>query len=280
MGGHTSLLLCVHPAITQAASTHQTLQFGQLSVPTVTRVQAQSTVDYGALAAQLMGQRDSKQEALHELELKVLKVLRPQLDEVMNQEQQIKQLSIALAQTQWEARTFISKESQIQGKLEELRQEHSQRMYSLRAERTTIMNELQEEMGSVKGGREFGDMREQHEQDVQAIGLRLRALQSYVETAEAELAVQEENSTRARAVLPGAAREMATLALSFSEDGAPEEAAALFAHSLTILEAAFGSQQPELAAFKMEVQRVVDSGAATAPPTGGEKAFSTDPYDA
>ena len=69
-----------------------------------------------------MGQRDSKQEALHELELKVLKVLRPQLDEVMNQEQQIKQLSIALAQTQWEARTFISKESQIQGKLEELRQ--------------------------------------------------------------------------------------------------------------------------------------------------------------
>ena len=60
------------------------------------------------------------------------------------------------------------------------------------------------------------------------------ALQSYVETAEAELAVQEENSTRARAVLPGAAREMATLALSFSEDGAPEEAAALFAPSLTV----------------------------------------------
>ena len=108
----------------------------------------------------------------------------------MAQEQQIKQLSIALAQTQWEARTFISKEGQIQGKLEELRQEHSQRMYALRAERTSIMNELQEEMGSVKGGREFAEMREQHEQDVQAIGLRLRALQSYVETAEAELAVQ------------------------------------------------------------------------------------------
>ena len=62
-------------------------------------------MDYVALAAQLMAQRDAKQEALHELELKVLKVLRPQLDEVMNQEQQIKGLSIALAQTQWEART-------------------------------------------------------------------------------------------------------------------------------------------------------------------------------
>ena len=55
-------------------------------------------------------------------------MLRPQLDEVMKQEQQIKQLSIALAQTQWEARTFVSKESQLQGKLEELRQDHSQRM--------------------------------------------------------------------------------------------------------------------------------------------------------
>ena len=93
-------------------------------------------------------------------------------------------------------------------------------------------------------------------------GARLRSLQSYVETAEAELSQHEENSTKARAVLPGAARELATLALTFSEDGQQGEAAGLFAHSLTILEAAFGSAQPELAAFKSEVQRVVDSGAA------------------
>ena len=90
---------------------------------------------------------------------------------------------------------------------------------------------------------------------------RLRSLQSYVETAEAELSQHEESSTKARAVLPGAARELATLALAFSEDGNQGEAAGLFAHSLTILEAAFGSAQPELAAFKSEVQRVVDSGA-------------------
>lgn len=154
-------------------------------------------------------------------------------------------------------------------------------MYTLRAERTAIMNELQEEMGSVKGGREFAGMREQHEQDVQAIGSRLRALQSYVETAEAELAVQEENSTRARAVLPAAARELATLALSFSENGQSEEAAALFAHSLAILESAFGSHQPELAAFKMEVQRIVDSGSAmTNRPTGLAADGGPDPYDA
>jgi hypothetical protein len=59
--------------------------------------------------------------------------------------------------------------------------------YSLRAERQAIMQELQQEMGAVKGGREFAQQRQQHAEDVQAIGARLRSLQSYVETAEAEL---------------------------------------------------------------------------------------------
>ena len=260
--GVTTLLLCVHPSKRKLALTQQALAFGQLSIAAVTRTKASSAVDYHALAAQLMAQRDAKQEALHELEGKVLRQLRPQLEEVMRQEVEIKQLSTALLQTQWEARTFAAKEQQLQSQLEVLRQEHAQRMYSLRQERQAIMAELQQEMGSVKGGREFAQQRQQHAEDVQAIGARLRSLQSYVETAEAELSQHEENSTKARAVLPGAARELATLALTFSEDGQQGEAAGLFAHSLTILEAAFGSAQPELAAFKSEVQRVVDSGAA------------------
>ena len=265
--GVTTLLLCVHPSKRKLALTTQALAFGQLSIAAVTRTKASSSVDYHALAAQLMAQRDAKQEALHELEGKVLRQLRPQLEEVMRQEVEIKQLATALQQTQWEARTFSAKEQQLHGQLEVLRQEHAQRMYALRAERQNIMAELQQEMGAVKGGREFSQQRQQHAEDVQAIGARLRSLQSYVETAEAELSQHEENSTKARAVLPGAARELATLALTFSEDGQQGEAAGLFAHSLTILEAAFGSAQPELAAFKSEVQRVVDSGAQNA--TGG-----------
>merc|ERR1719181_2717037 len=71
--GVTTLLLCVHPSKRKLA-----------------------------LTAQLMSQRDAKQEALHELEGKVLRQLRPQLEEVMRQEVEIKQLSTALLQTQWE----------------------------------------------------------------------------------------------------------------------------------------------------------------------------------
>lgn len=234
-GNITMLLLCVHPSKSHIGLTQQALTFGQLSIASVTRVKAAS-VDYLALSAQLMGQRDQKQEELHELEGRVLRVLRPQLEEVMKQEVGIKQLSTSLLQTQWEAKTFASKEAQLQSQLEVLRQEHAQRMYSLRAERGSIMEQLQSEMGAVKGGREFAQQRQQHSEDVQAIGARLRSLQSYVETAEAELSLHEESSTKARAVLPGAARELATLALTFSEDGQQAEAAALFAHSLTILE--------------------------------------------
>lgn len=259
----------MHPSKRKLALTQQALAFGQLSIAAVTRTKASSSIDYHALAAQLMSQRDAKQEALHELEGKVLRQLRPQLEEVMRQEVEIKQLSTALLQTQWEARTFAAKETQLQAQLEILRQEHAQRMYALRQERQAIMQELQLEMGAVKGGREFAQERQQHAEDVQAIGARLRSLQSYVETAETELSQHEENSTKARAVLPGAARELATLALTFSEDGNQGDAAGLFAHSLTILEAAFGSAQPELAAFKQEVQRVVDSGGGAQGGGGG-----------
>merc|ERR1719230_521804 len=106
--GVTTLLLCVHPSRRKLALTQQALAFGQLSIAAVTRTKASSSVDYHALAAQLMAQRDAKQEALHELEGKVLRQLRSQL--------------------------------------EVLRQEHAQRMYSLRAERQAIMQELQQEM--------------------------------------------------------------------------------------------------------------------------------------
>ncbi len=72
-------------------------------------------------------------------------------------------------------------------------------------------------------------------------------------------------------MLPGAARELATLALTSSEDGSAADAATLFAHSLSILEAAFGSNQPELAAFKTEVHRVIESGAPANGGGGGGK---------
>ena len=53
-------------------------------------------------------------------------------------------------------------------------------------------------MGALKGSAELSEMRELHEQDTEVIGARLKALQSEVELAEAELATHEETSTKAR----------------------------------------------------------------------------------
>ena len=78
----TSLLLCVHPSKAKLSLTAHALAFGQLSISANTRTKASASVDYHALAAQLMSQRDGTTEALQELECKVLRNLRPQLEEV------------------------------------------------------------------------------------------------------------------------------------------------------------------------------------------------------
>ena len=112
-----------------------------------------------------------------------------------------------------------------------MRELHTAQLASLKAERGQISTDLQRAMGAVKGSAELSEMRELHEQarylvitplaephslarlarpyslagytcylqDTEVIGSRLKALQSEVELAEAELATHEETSTKARA---------------------------------------------------------------------------------
>lgn len=100
-----------------------------------------------------------------------------------------------------------------------------------------------------------------YEQDTEVLGSRLKALQSEVELAEAELATHEETSTKARVLLPGVARDLASLALGLLEQHQVTEAAAIFTHAVSTLEGAFGTSQPELEAFKQEVKKAVTTAA-------------------
>ena len=103
-----------------------------------------------------------------------------------------------------------------------------------------------------------------HDEDVHVLGARLRALQSEVELAEAEIARHAVVATQGRAVLPAAARELATLALALLEQQRGADAAEVFTLALAVLEGAFGSAQPELEAFKAEGRRAVAEAAAAA----------------
>ena len=79
-----------------------------------------------------------------------------------------------------------------------MRELHAAQLAALKAERAQISTDLQRAMGALKGSAELSEMRELHEQDTEVIGARLKALQSEVELAEAELATHEETSTKAR----------------------------------------------------------------------------------
>lgn len=255
----TTLLLCVHPHKAKLPLTLEGLNFAQLCVPATTFSKSVDTVDYTALSAQLMVQRDSKQEALHELECRVLRELRPQLEEVMQLEERYANLQLNLQQTQWEARSFADKQGQIQMQLEQIRSEHAPRMNSLQAERSAIINELQQVMSAVQGSSEFAADRRLHAQDTEAVSSRLAALQAEVEAAEATVSAQAADMSKACTALPGVARDLGALALGFTEREMQADAAAVFTHALALLEGAFGSGQPEVAAFKAEVHRVVTS---------------------
>ena len=62
-------------------------------------------------------------------------------------------------------------------------------------------------------------------------------------------------------LLPGVARDLASLALGLLEQHQLTEAAAIFTHAVSTLEGAFGASQPELEAFKQEVKKAVATAA-------------------
>ncbi len=64
--------------------------------------------------------------------------------------------------------------------MEEQRAEHHDRIGALRAETAAVVEELNAAMGTMKGSRELAAMRLEHEQDTQALGARLKALQAEV----------------------------------------------------------------------------------------------------
>ena len=142
-------------------------------------------------------------------------------------------------------------------------------------------------MSAVKGSSEFSSMRAQHEQDLAALTSRLRALQTEVEAGEAAVSAQASDRTIACAKLPAVARNLAALALSLTEAGQQDAAAATFTHALALLEGAFGPGQAEIVAFHKEVQAVVagsqGTGAVNKPtPQRGGRAppKGLDDYDA
>lgn len=233
-------------------------------------------VDYMALASQLLMQRDAKQAVLHTMEIDVLRQLRPQLEQVVKDEAELVALATRVQQAESEARAYQSKEAPLQAQHEQQRAAHERRMAAIRAERDAASADMRRAFSQYKGGAELQAMQNKHSEDVDVLMARLRALQSEVELAEAEVARHDETSASARVLLPAVGRDLGALALRLCEQGRTQDAADAFCAAIGVLEGAFGSgaaSQPELHAFKLDVRKAVgeaaDAAQATARSGGG-----------
>ena len=86
----TTLVVCVAPTMTDQFETVNSLDFGQQAMNVVVRAKVNASTDYGSLTASLLAQRDLKQKPIRQLEVKVLKEVAPQLDEVVRLEYECK----------------------------------------------------------------------------------------------------------------------------------------------------------------------------------------------
>ena len=80
--------------MTDQFETVGSLDFGQQAMNVVVRAKINASTDYASLTASLLAQRDMKQKPIRELEVKVLKELAPQLDEVVKMERECKRAAL------------------------------------------------------------------------------------------------------------------------------------------------------------------------------------------
>ena len=92
----TTLVVCVAPTMTDQFETVNSLEFGQQAMNVVVRARVNASTDFSSLCASLMAQRDAKQKPIHQLEMKVMQELQPQLDEVIRLELECKEAELGL----------------------------------------------------------------------------------------------------------------------------------------------------------------------------------------
>ena len=104
-GAKTTLVVCVAPTMTDQFETVNSLDFGQQAMNVVVRAKVNASTDYGSLTASLLQQRDKKQKPIRELEVKVLRELAHQLDEVVDLEHACKSgtLQVEIAEDRLDA---------------------------------------------------------------------------------------------------------------------------------------------------------------------------------
>mmetsp|Transcript_13750 Transcript_13750/g.28988 ORF Transcript_13750/g.28988 Transcript_13750/m.28988 type:complete len:633 (-) Transcript_13750:5-1903(-) len=261
----TSLLLCLHPSEAKLPMSREALRFSQACG---VRHEPEAEVDFAALAARLMAVRDARRDALFKLEWQVLVELRPQLEEVMQLEERHAALTSQQEQLAREGGGAAARARLERPVLDESRHELAARVQKLRTERNAVAEELRQELNRRQGSNKPPVDRRSYTEESEALTAQISALQAELEGAEKSVSSDSSAARNAVQVIPGVARDLGVLAMSFAQNQLQSEAAELFSSALVLLEASFGAEHPDIAAFKDQVTKVLSTSAGDTAASG------------
>ena len=257
----TTLVVCVAPTMTDQFETVNSLDFGQQAMNVVVRAKVNASTDYGSLTASLLAQRDMKQRPIRELEVKVLKELAPQLDEVVRMEIECKKaaLDVEIAEDRVDAEKDKLAAAKAAG--EEESEADKALMVELLNERARNTEELETVLVQLSNDPEMKLVQDEHEREKADVTKRSMELQEELRSAETS---EHASRKRVDAQLDGVvhtARNLGQIAAYFLQTGAMEEAAEFYGQAKAIFDNLLGPDHPKTQAWQEDLFFLINAPA-------------------
>ena len=257
----TTLVVCVAPTMTDQFETVNSLDFGQQAMNVVVRAKVNASTDYGSLTASLLMQRDLKQRPIRELEVKVLKELRPQLDEVVGLEHDCKRASmdVEIMEEKVDAQKDLVASAKARGEEED--EADKAKMVQLLNERAAQTSLLEEVLVKLSNDPEMKQIQDEHEAEKADVTRRSMLLQEELRTSELQ---ERHESKKVEAKIDGVihtARNLGQIAAYFLQTGAMAEAADFYSQAKAIFDTMLGEDHPKTQAWQEDLFFLINAPA-------------------
>jgi len=278
-GAKTTLVICCCPTLADQSESVGSLDFGQQAMNVVVRAKVNASTDYGSLVSSLLQQRDKKQKPIRELETKVLRELRPQLNEIVQMELEFKEAalqvellqdSVDLAKAELKKLTSDAAREEEAGKAQ---------MVELLNARSTATQELEQVLVSLSSDPEIKRAQDEHEAEKAEVLKQSTNLQEQLRTSE----TKEQRERHAwEAKVDGVcltARNLGQTAAYFLQTGDMEEAAVFYMQAKAMFDGLLGEDHPKTQAWQEDLFFLINAPAIQQLVTKTQKKHKRDEHD-
>ena len=260
-GAKTTLVICCAPTMTDQFETVGSLDFGQQAMNVVVRAKVNASTDYGSLTASLLQQRDKKSKSIRELEAKVLKELAPQLDKVVNLENEFRAASLAVELLQDSVDKYKSQLKELTKEADGQAEADKALMVELLNERSAAAQDLESVLVSLSTDPEIKAAQEEHEADKAKLLQQSMALQEELRAQEAkEMSERHDYDEHLEGVVQ-TARNLGQMAAYFLQTNQVGEAADFYMQAKAMFDKLLGPDHPKTQAWQEDLFFLINAPA-------------------